>query len=69
MTEAQLEARLQHSYAVGVSAGMSRVADRLMELATQMWRTGDDEKAARLLRDLAKTFYGEAAEAHPGDPE
>ena len=62
------EDELNRNYQLGISAGLERAANLLMERAGELFKGRNDEKAKEL-RGMADDFFTRAASEHPGPPE
>lgn len=64
MTEDEFEKRLNHSYKVGISAGLSQAGSKLMEIAIEQFKRGTGSSSET--RTWANMFSEMSNKAHPG---
>jgi hypothetical protein len=64
MTEEEFDEKLNNSYQVGISSGLSRAATIMIAKATAYFEVGQDELAHRY-RDISKEFKKLAEQEHP----
>ena len=69
MTDEELDERLNHTHQTGISEGLRRAAEHIMEAAKNAFeRFGGADRTAARLRHLANELHVMANTAHPGTP-
>ena len=65
----ELDTRLNHTHQTGISEGLRRAAEYIMQAAKDSFeRFGTEERQTGRLRHLANELHCQANAAHPGTP-
>jgi len=69
MTDEELNEQLNHTHQTGISEGLRRAAQHIMQAAKDSFeRFGTEERQTARLRHLANELHRQANVAHPGTP-
>lgn len=67
MTYEEIDERLNHTHRTGISEGLRRAAEHIMQAAKDSFeRFGTEKRQTMRLRQLANELHCQANDAHPG---